>query len=63
MFSTEKARKSAGLSQQELADALGVEQATVSAWECGIATPPASRLTAICKALNCNVTELFVKEE
>lgn len=51
LFNTRAARTAKGLSQKELAEMLGIEQATVSAWECGIATPPASKLASICKAL------------
>lgn len=40
------ARKSLGLNQAEFADALGVDQATISRWESGKITPsgPAIRL-------------------
>lgn len=43
-----KLRKSARLAQAMLADKLGVDQRTVSAWENGIAQPNFETLAAIC---------------
>lgn len=43
-----KLRKSARLTQAMLADKLGVDQRTVSAWENGIAQPNFETLAAIC---------------
>ena len=63
MFSTKTARTAKGISQKKLAEELGIEQATVSAWECGIATPPASRLASICEVLGCTLDDLFAEEE
>ena len=47
-----KLRKSARLTQAMLADKLGVDQRTVSAWENGIAQPNFETLAAICETFD-----------
>ena len=47
-----KARKAAGITQQELADALGVRQKDVSRWETGAYIPGIKNVAAICRILN-----------
>ncbi|MBQ8405047.1 MAG: helix-turn-helix transcriptional regulator [Clostridia bacterium] len=42
-------RKSAGLSQKRLAEELGVDQRTVSAWENGICEPSYALLAQLCE--------------
>lgn len=42
-------RKSAGLSQKGLAEELGVDQRTVSAWENGICEPSYALLARLCE--------------
>lgn len=42
-------RKSAGLSQKRLAEELGVDQRTVSAWENGICEPSYALLARLCE--------------
>lgn len=42
-------RKSAGLSQKKLAEELGVDQRTVSAWENGICEPSYALLARLCE--------------
>jgi transcriptional regulator with XRE-family HTH domain len=41
------ARRSAGLTQKQLAEVLAVESITVSRWERGVTTPSVSRLRRI----------------
>lgn len=41
------ARHAAGMTQLELAAQLGIEQASVSAWECAIASPSTERLVQL----------------
>ena len=45
-------RKSQGLSQKQLADALGVDQRTVSAWENGVCEPSFAVLLNLCRIFN-----------
>lgn len=47
------------MSQKELADALGVTQGTVSAWESGRWDPTVENLRAVAKVLGVTVDELI----
>ena len=49
---TKNARKRAGLTQTELATAIGVTQKEISRWETGTRTPQVESIASICKALN-----------
>ncbi|MBO4554573.1 MAG: helix-turn-helix transcriptional regulator [Clostridia bacterium] len=42
-------RKSKGLTQKELADIVGVDQRTVSAWEHGVCEPSFDMLAKLCE--------------
>ena len=44
------ARKASGLSQEELANAIGTSQSRISKWECGEETPRIQALDRIAKA-------------
>lgn len=46
-----EARKSRGMSQKELADALGLTRSTVSMWEIGASSPSAPQIIAACRLL------------
>jgi transcriptional regulator with XRE-family HTH domain len=52
-------RISAGLSQKEFAEALGLSQVSVWQWEHGESLPTADKLPAIAKVLGCTINELF----
>lgn len=52
-------REAAGLSQQQLAAAMGVLQSTVSNWETEIALPRARQLPALALALGCTINDLY----
>ena len=52
-------RKRAGLTQQELADALGVTQAAVANWETGRRCPPVKTLLRLAEALGCTIADLI----
>lgn len=52
-------RMKAGMTQQELAKALGVTQATITQWESGKTTPCVKRLKRIAFVLGCRVEELI----
>jgi transcriptional regulator with XRE-family HTH domain len=51
-------RKSKGMSQQELADALGVSQNAVSMWETGRRAPSVVILQKIAAALGASLLDL-----
>lgn len=57
-----QARTEAGLTQTELANKLGVAQATVCAWESGVCNPRVSTLFELCKILNLDVKKFFIEE-
>ena len=50
-------REAAGLRQYELAERMGVKQASVSAWESGLAMPSAANLLKLADVLDCTVDE------
>ncbi len=52
-------RKAAGITQAELAAALGVSQTVVSDWESSKKYPSADKLPLIAKTLNCTIDELY----
>ena len=54
-----KARLIAGLTQEELADSLGVSRVTVCNWESGHNLPKAKRLRDVAAALGTTVSELL----
>lgn len=53
------ARIAAGMTQQQLADALGVAQQSVTRWETGEREPRVSTLKRIAAALGCDITALL----
>lgn len=56
------ARESRGLSQQDLAQALGVDQSTVCLWETGKTKPRAKLLPKVARLLDCTIDELLADE-
>lgn len=54
-----RARVTAGITQSELADKLGVTQKNVSRWECGERTPSAITLAKICMALGASADDIL----
>lgn len=54
-----RARKAAGLTQQELADKLGVIQQQVAKWEAAGANPQTKTLKRIADALGCSIDDLI----
>ena len=59
MTNLRKIRKAKGMRQKKLADALGVTQGTVSAWESGRWDPTVENLRAVAKVLGVTVDELI----
>lgn len=56
------ARKAQGLSQEELAETLGVSRQAVSKWEQGETYPEVEKLLQLCAVLNVTMNELFGME-
>ena len=56
-------RRAVGLSQQAVANALGVERATVGMWETGANWPSARVLPALADLLCCSIDELYTAPE
>lgn len=55
-------RKEQGLTQQQLADSIGVSNKTISKWECGKGMPEISSIMPLCQILQINVNELISGE-
>lgn len=58
-----QARTEAGLSQQELADRLGVSRQTINAIEKGDYNPTIKLCVGICRVLGLTLNDLFWEEE
>lgn len=56
-------RRRAGLSQEQLADRLGVSRQAVSKWETGEAMPDATKLAPLAKALGVSVDWLLSEDD
>jgi transcriptional regulator with XRE-family HTH domain len=52
-------REAAGLRQYELAARMGVKQASVSAWESGLAYPSAANLLKLADIFSCTTDEIL----
>jgi transcriptional regulator with XRE-family HTH domain len=52
------ARRSAGLTQKQLAEELGVESITVSRWERGVTAPSLARLRRVAELTETTVSDL-----
>ena len=55
-------REKAKLTQQAVADALGVDRSTVSKWESGASVPKTSKLYKIAILYGCKVDDLMKGE-
>lgn len=53
------ARKNAGLSQADVAEALGVSAAAVCQWETGKTVPDSRKLPRIAEVFGCTIDELL----
>ncbi len=58
-----KKRKEQNLTQEQLAEKLGVSNKTISKWECGKCMPDYSVVEPLCKELNTTLAELMNGEE
>ena len=57
-----KIRESRGMLQYELANRMGVKQASVSAWESGKAMPSAENLLKLADLLECTVDAILGRD-
>ena len=55
-------RKEQNLTQQDLAERLGISNKTISKWECGNGMPDYAVMEGLCKTLQINVNELLSGE-
>ena len=55
-------RELAGMTQQQVADSMGVLQSAVSNWESEVALPRARQLPLLAQVLGCSIDELFAQE-
>ena len=62
-FAMKQARAEKGLSQQELADKLGVSRQTINAIEKGDYNPTIKLCIGICRALELTLNDLFWEED
>lgn len=62
-MSFKKAREKSNLTQQELADKLGVDQSAVCLWETGKTRPRAKILPMIAKILGCSTDDLLAEQD
>ena len=51
-------RRKSGLSQEQLADKIGVSRQAISKWECGQSTPELEKLMAMSELFNVSLDEL-----
>lgn len=57
----QKLRKNKNISQEQLAEELGVSRQAVSKWESGASYPEMDKLVLLCKIFNCNLDDLINK--
>ncbi len=53
-------RKAAGMTQAQLAEAIGVERPALAMWEIGASWPSARILPALADVLLCSIDELYI---
>lgn len=56
-------RRKAGLTQEQLAKKLGIDQTAVSNWERGKCTPLQKFRKKLVKVLNCTLEDLLLEDE
>ena len=62
MNTIKKFREKNHLTQEQLAEKLGVQRTTVTLWELGINTPRTPTLLKLAYVLKCSVTDLLCDE-
>lgn len=61
-MSVKSAREKRGITQQDIAVALDIDQSTVSLWESGKTSPRAKLLPKLAQILGCTVDELLLED-
>ena len=54
-----KLRKDMNLSQEDLADKLGVSRQSISKWESGVVYPEMDKMVQLCKIFNLSMDDLL----
>ena len=57
-----KIRKDNNLSQEQLADELGVSRQAISKWESAVAYPEMDKIITLCDRFNLNIDDLLHKD-
>ena len=63
MMRIRELRERVGMTQNDLAVAMGVNQNTVSCWENEVSLPKARELPRLAKVLGCTISELYAPDE
>lgn len=58
-----KLRKASGMTQDEVAERIGVVQSAVAMWESGMQKPRADKLPILAKLYGCTIDELFEDQD
>ena len=61
-MSIKTVRESKNLTQQYIANELGISRTSVAMWETGEAMPRADKLPELAKILGCTIDDLFAEE-
>lgn len=61
-MSIKTVRESKNLTQQYIANELGISRTSVAMWETGEAMPRADKLPELARILGCTIDELFADE-
>ena len=59
VMAIKRKREAAEMTQQLLAERMGVAQTTISQWETEVALPRARQLPQLAEVLGCSISELF----
>lgn len=58
----QKLRKEKNISQEQLAEKLGVTRQSVSKWESGTSYPEMDKIVTLCKIFNCDIDTIINKD-
>lgn len=62
MLKIRELRKAAKLTQTDIANAVGVTQPSVAAWEKGESQPRSGKIPVIARTLKCEIADLYEEE-
>lgn len=63
MLNIKELRMKKGLTQETLAEKIGVTQGVISQWEYGITSPSSAKLPKLAEVLGCGIADLFAMPE